>query len=533
MQYDINTTAKSITNIFFAAKIYKALNKYAARKESYIIDDYVSLEDYLFDNYEFDKIDHNHLENLIVIDYTGNILNLSGSKYITESELVNFKNGSNVTARIDFNIDINNTKQVTTVIAGTPQTIEVTGQVSSKDVTIKEGTSPNEVEVYDSKSGNLIARIKLVISEKIKPLIKTILEKIRKIFANDTIRKPFAYIIGLISGFVVLPIYNKVKGLFKPKQESMLYFETVADENPDEYNNNIKPNETSKLNKSTNKIIALISGFFKRVDKILRPFVQFIIALLKGIKTIVLTILATIVQLFHTLRGLFIVFLTAVASIFIGSAGILSRGIEKIGEITNIQPIINFAQGLRKILITLSDKLATFAIKHGAINTAAGQLKMLYYKARLAIEHNLEVLEDLMNKPTDQVKLKFVKIFNNLFDKAITKTIEQSVIVAIKTASLVRNESIAKDYQRLCDVIINYFSYLANTISTRRFVIQFMQAESEIIRDKINKVIDTQIKLVDDTISQLQEYESKIESYSDAIVQLNRIKQNLTSLRIL
>lgn len=532
MQYDIHTTAKSIASIFFAAKIYKALNKYVAKKESYITNEYISLEDYLFENYSFSNEKYDDLEELVVIDRTGNILNLSGNRYITEAELVNFKNGSNITARIDFSIDINNTKQVTDMIAGIPQIVEVTGQASSKDVTIKEGTTQNEIEVYDSKTGNLIARIKLVITEKVKSLVQVIIEKVKKLFANDTIRKPFAYVIGLISGLVIMPIYNKVKSIFKSKQESMLYFETVAEENPEEHNKNIDPNESSKLNKTTNKIIALISGFFKGTGRILRPFVQFIIALLQGIKTIVLTILATIVQLFHTLRSLFVVFLTAVASIFIGSVGILGKGIEKLGEVTDIQFVVRIAQGLRKILITLSDKLATFVIKHGAINTSIGQLKMAYYKARLAIEHNLKMLEDLMNRPADQVKSKFVKIFNALFDEAIIKTIKQSVMVAIKTASLVVNESVAKDYQRLCDVIINYFSYLANIISTRKFVMQFMSTELETIRDKINKTIEAQIKLIDDTISQLQERESEIESYGIAITQLNRIKRGLVELRI-
>ncbi|MEM0325385.1 MAG: hypothetical protein QXW35_05770 [Candidatus Aenigmatarchaeota archaeon] len=527
MQYDFNHTAKSIATIFFAAKIYKALNKYVARKESYVTDDYVSLEDYLFDGYEFDKIDHNHLENLIVIDYTGNILNLSGSKYITESELVNFKNGSNVTARIDFNIDVNNTKQVTTVIAGTPQTIEVTGQISTEDIIIKEGVSSNEVEVYDTKTGNLIARIKLVISEKVKPLVNTILEKIRKMFANDTIRKPFAYVIGLISGFVIMPIYNKVKRFFRSKQENMLYFETVAEDEPNE---NIDKNEVNKVNKITNKIIALISSLFRGVGKILRPFVQFLIALLNGSRMIVMSLLATIIQLSQTLRSLFVVFLTMVASIFIGTAGLTARGIEKVGELTNIQPVISFAQALRKVLIKLSDKLGTFAIKEGALKPSIIQLKTLYYQSKMALEQNIKILEDLMNKSTDEIKPKLVKIVNNLIDKAIIKTVTKSILIVTKSATLVRNKSIALNYKQLADTVIDYITYLSNILSTVKFINEFMRNTAT--RDKINKMIDEQLKAIDSTISQLETYESEIESFGDAIAQLNRIKQSLVELRI-
>lgn len=207
-------------------KYIKTLNKHIARKESLIIDnDFISLEDYLFGDYNFDKANTDTLNNLIVIDYTGNILNFANNYYIIESEFINFKNGSNMTARIDFRINIHDTKEVTNAVAGIPQVTEISGQVTSNDVTIKEGDRPNEVNVYDTKSGNLIARIKLVISEKIKPLIQTILERVKKIFSNDTIRRPFAYVIGLISGFVIMPIYSRIKNLFKPKQENYLYFE--------------------------------------------------------------------------------------------------------------------------------------------------------------------------------------------------------------------------------------------------------------------------------------------------------------------
>lgn len=532
MQFDFNQTAKSIATVFFAAKIYKALNRYVARKESYIIDEYVSLEDYLFDNYEFVNANYNQIESLIIIDNTGNILNLAGSKQITESELVHFKNGSNVTARINFGIDISNINQLTTIVAGVPQMTEITGQMSSKDVIIKEGTTSNEVEVYDSKTGNLIARIKLIITEKVKPLVKTIFEKIEKIFANDLIRKPFAYIIGLIGSFAIMPIYNKVKNLFKSKQESILYLETVAEDEPDKSDNNINRNETIKINRIANKIVAFISSFFKGFGKILKPFIQFIVALLGGVKDIVLSLLISIGQIFYALRSLFIAFLAAVAYIFIGSVDIFSRGVAKIGETLNIKSIINFTQSLREKLIILAEKLYTFTAKHAAFKNAKIQLKAIFYKAKLVLEKNMKLFEQLMDKPSNQIKPKVVKALNDIFVNAVIKTIRKSAIICLKNSLLVVNKPTATEYQQLCDIVINFYSQLSNIISARKFVSQFIQADIQILQNKLNNEIEKLIRKVDIVIAKLEQRESEYEGIDIVIAQVVKIRQALINLRI-
>lgn len=111
-----------------ATKIIRVIENTIAKKESMLIIDKqnITLEDY-FETINSD----NTLNNLIVIDYKGNILNFVGRNYITKSEIINFKNKSNTTVRIGYTLDINNVKQVTNAIIGIPQITEVSGQISS------------------------------------------------------------------------------------------------------------------------------------------------------------------------------------------------------------------------------------------------------------------------------------------------------------------------------------------------------------------------------------------------------------------
>lgn len=68
----------------------------------------------------------------------------------------------------------------------------------------------------------------MVIPEKLKPLIKTVYERVKKIFSNDIVYKPLAFVIGLVSSLIIAPIYSKVKNLLESKQENYFYFEDDA-----------------------------------------------------------------------------------------------------------------------------------------------------------------------------------------------------------------------------------------------------------------------------------------------------------------
>lgn len=224
-------------------------------------------------------------------------------------------------------------------------------------------------------------------------------------------------------------------------------------------------------------------------------------------------------------------FLTAVANIFIANVSVIGKGLEKISELTNLKPVVNFAEKLKELAENMSDRLTGFAIKHGALKPAITQLKLLYKEAQMALDHNINALEQLMNKENiENVKPKLIKLLNNVFDNGVIKTLKHSILIAIKTGVLVVDESFLADYKKICDLINNYISYLKNLLQTKKFINQLIG--QDIVHNKVNKTIEELIDAIDNTIKQLEASEDEVETYTEVIALFIIMKRNLIDLRI-
>lgn len=536
--------AKSIAETFLAAKIIKAIENIITRKESIsLIDsDDISLEDYLFEDYNFELTNTNTLNNLIIIDYKGNILNFIGKKFITESEVINFKNKSNTIIRVDYALDINNTKQVTNTVAGIPQITEIVGQLSSNDITIKEGNNSNEIKVYDTKTGNYIASVKLTIPEKLKHLIKIVYERVKKIFSNDMKYKSPAYIIGLIGSFIIAPIYSKVKNLLEPKQENYLYFE-------DDTNKAIAKiydsdsNEQKKINGLINKITAFISKFFKNTGKILKAFVQFTIALFKNIKVLAIKTLTIILQLFNEIYYLFIyqliTFIDAHVALFTWP---IAKGLKVIGSKTNIQFIIKFAERLDRIATSSLDRIVSATTRYALFKPIANNLKLSFKRIQSDLNKNLEELKKLANKNDPKYSSKKQNIISNIFEKGIIEIakINAKVIVGgydylLKIGD--KNISSLKEYLKLCEVINSNINQIAKVL-TPELIAEIKKYDE--IKNTFNIGLDYIKKYIYDTAKMISsDYKEEIENNSEyravigsILMHLKTIVENLENMRI-
>ncbi|MEM0325384.1 MAG: hypothetical protein QXW35_05765 [Candidatus Aenigmatarchaeota archaeon] len=531
MQENFHFTAKSIATIFFAAKIYEALNRYAARKESYIIDECISLEDYLFNETNYETILYKQKQNLIVIDCFGDILNLSGSSYITESNVVTLTNKANITVRLDFDFDVTDLKQTANLVISAPQILEVTGQVTSKDLTIKQGLASNEIEVYDTHSKNLIARIKLIATNKVKNFTQTILKKIEKIFSNDAIRKPFAYVIGLISGLVILPVYSKIKHLFKFKQEDILYFET-ADDSINK--NEAYKNELNKVNNLANKVITFISSFFKRAKEILKPFIQFIVALLTESKYIVQYLLLTIQKLFITLRGAFITFLVIVVYIFlelvigISTIELAGIGLRKLGEKTKIQALIKFGRAMENIAGKIYLTLSSIIDKATGLNSKIARLIITFKQAKVKINHIVKKLEKFVNATENMETKEKLKNTTKAIIEITVELLKESITILASSGLFEKLNP--KLYQRLSNTVYEFLSYLTNTIHTTKLLKDVLRKTG--IHMKLNKEVNSLNDFVNMKISLYEKEKDKGIIYQIAVNELKKIRDKLAMLYV-
>lgn len=276
--------ARSITEIFLASKIIKAIENSIARKESMIIDvDLVSLEDYLFEDENKNKksIDYFLFKNIKIVNSEGRILNLSGSLFITEAEVLMLANGVTVRAP---SVNIESANEVASSFMSMPTSIDVTGILSNvKDITIeKVGSVYN---VIDTQTHETIATVKTSVIPALKEFAASIIATIKSMFGVMA-QDPLPFVIGLLGGVIVFPILKKVIGLFRRKKQSN---ENTNEENYyiDEFDDIVyEKNESSRLRGLFEKVMTVLKTIYRKATTFIKAIIGFMIGVFRNAKDI-------------------------------------------------------------------------------------------------------------------------------------------------------------------------------------------------------------------------------------------------------
>lgn len=209
------------------------------------------------------------------------------------------------------------------------------------------------------------------------------------------------------------------------------------------------------------------------MNKILKSFIQFTIALFKNIRIIAIKTLVTILQISYEAHRMFIYtlvsFINKHISLFTWP---ITKSLKAIGTKTNIQSIVKIAENIDRIVISSLDKLMSLATQYTMLKSIAINLKLSFNKIHLDLNENLKLLRELKDKGNSEYLSKEQDIIKNIVEKGIIKIIKinTSVIVdSYKYLLKLKNKSILKDYLKICEVVNGNINQLSK-IFTSEFI---------------------------------------------------------------
>ncbi|MEM0325383.1 MAG: hypothetical protein QXW35_05760, partial [Candidatus Aenigmatarchaeota archaeon] len=275
--------ARSITEIFLASKIIKAIENSIARKESMIIDvDLVSLEDYLFEdeNLQSNSVNRSIFENIKIVDSQGRILNLSGSLFITEAEVLTMANGVTVRAP---SINVENTNEVASAFVSMPASVDIVGTLSDvKDITIEK--VGNTFNVVNTQTQEVIATVKTTVVPAFKEFAASIAIAVKEMFGAIA-QEPLPFVIGLLGGAIVFPILKKVFGLFRRNKNKDTSEESYF---IDKLDDSIVFEEKigDRLRRLFDRIMTFLKTIYKKATTLIKAAVGFLVGVFRNAKDV-------------------------------------------------------------------------------------------------------------------------------------------------------------------------------------------------------------------------------------------------------
>lgn len=310
--------ARSITESFLAAKIIKAIESTIARKESILIDDNnISLEDYLFadDNIQENTVDKAIFKNVKFVNSEGKILNISGSLFVTENEVLTLANGVTVRAP---SVNIESTNEVASSFVTMPTSVDIMKPLSDvKDITIEK--VGNTFNVVDTQTQEIIATVKTSIVPALKDFAASIIAAIKSIFGS-IVDDPLPYAIGLLGGVIVFPVLKKVIGLFRSRKQNNQDNQNTNEENyfMDELNDVVfEEEDNSRLRKLFDRILMVLKTIYKKAVVFIKAVVGFMIGIFRKAKDVAQRSLVAIKRMFVTSSYKFIQYILYVVEVIV------------------------------------------------------------------------------------------------------------------------------------------------------------------------------------------------------------------------
>lgn len=325
--------ARSITEIFLASKIIKAVENVVARKESALLidNDNISLEDYLFNSYENNYVNKPIFKNIMFVDSQGRVLNISGSLFVTEAETMELANGTIVRTPT---VNMESTNEVASSFISMPSSVDITGTISNvKDITIEK--VGNAYNVINTQTQEIIATVKTTIVPALKDFAASVIGTVKGIFGS-IVNDPLPYVIGLLGGVIVFPVLKKVISLFGNRGQISQNNQNINEENYniDEFNVVVfEEEDNNKLRKLFDRILVILKTVYKKAATFIKAVVGFMVGIFRKAKDVAQRSLVTIKRIYVVSSYKFTQYILYVVEIIVKYAKLAVMKVKNTGKI--------------------------------------------------------------------------------------------------------------------------------------------------------------------------------------------------------
>lgn len=484
--------ARSITEIFLASKIIKAVENVVARKESALLidSDNILLEDYLFDSYENNYMDKPIFKNIMFVDSHGRVLNISGSLFVTEAETMELANGTIVRTPT---VNMESTNEVASSFISMPSSVEITGTLSNvKDITIEK--VGNNCNIVDTQTQEIIATVKTSVVPALKDFAASIVAAIKSLFGS-IVNDPLPYAIGFLGGAILLPVLNKVIGFLRNRKQNNQNSQSASGENVggesyfiddidqlvfEEANSNV-------LRRAFDKIMMILKTIYRKGVNFIKAVAGFMVGIFNRAKDLALKSLEVIKQLFIKTKNKTIQVILYIVDVIIRFTKFVAAKIQKASKAVYNK--------IKSIANTLKNSLQT------AIQKIRYQFKKSEYEKEY--DEDLQEYLELISRDLDRLYSSLDTIFSKDFvsdegKRALSEAAEAAEntfkhIFSLLMALLAKLKNKAKEIAlRLIDKTVKVLQVIGDVIySFIKALGEFARRIKAKVREWIDKIKNT------------------------------------------
>lgn len=448
--------ARSITEIFLASKIIKAVENVIARKESALLidSDNILLEDYLFDSYENNYVNKPIFKNIMFVDSYGRVLNISGSLFVTEAETMELANGTTVRTPT---VNMESTNEVASSFISMPSSVDITGTLSNvKDITIEK--VGNTYNVIDTQTQEIIATVKTSVAPALKDFAASIVAATKSLFGS-IVNDPLPYAIGFLGGAILLPVLNKVIGFLRNRKQNKQNSQSASGENVggesyfiddiDQlvFEESEESNKNNILRRIFDKIMAVLKTIYRKGVNFIKAVASYIVSIFNKSKVLAQRSLRVIREMFLKARFMTVQYTLYIVEQIIKYTKFVAAKIQQTSK--------TIYNKIKAIITALDDKLDRAARKvvekldrnyelAGYLESIKEEIEMLRGNLRTILKK--QTTTGNVEKAFTEIAINAEKSFNRIFEllsafltklkKRSTEIIQALSVDAVRTLAV-------------------------------------------------------------------------------------------------